>query len=101
MSTKQISQSGVWVTLEGFWNSTATGFFVGPFGAKIRVRLGGNRIGITRQEQTLDNVTTKRLEVGKSSIVYARMQVMVLEPTTISFDIIPGTVANLPPASEF
>jgi len=101
MSTKQISQAGVWITLAGFWNSTATGFFVGPFGAKIRVRLGGNRIGVTRQEQALDNITTKLLEVGRSSIVYARMQVMVLEPTTISYDIVTGTVANVPPAGQF
>ena len=68
-------RAGAWRTLETFFNASATGFFITPAGAQIKVRLGdGSFLGVDRQRQTLDGFNTKRLVVGGASIVVARMQ---------------------------
>ncbi len=77
-------QAGDWRTLATLWNTTATGVFLAPPGAQIKVRCGdGWPIGRDRQRQTLDGVTEKRLSVGRWSALVARMQVRVRQDTTI------------------
>ena len=59
------------------WNTNATGVFSCPAGAKIRVIYGYGWLSKTRQNQTLDCLTDKKLEVGKWSVFAARMQIKV------------------------
>ena len=70
-------KSGDFRTVATLWNTTATGIFQCPAGAKIRVRYGGGWFAVNRQNQTLDCQAARRLNVGKWSLVVARMQVKV------------------------
>ena len=70
-------KSGDFRTVATLWNTTATGTFRCPAGAKIRVRYGGGWFAVNRQNQTLNCDTAKRLSVGKWSLVVARMQIKV------------------------
>ena len=77
-------RAGDWRTLATLWNTTATGVFLAPAGAQIKVRYGdGWPIGRDSQRQTLDGVTEKRLNVGRFSVLVARMQVRVRQDTII------------------
>ena len=77
-------RAGDWRTLATLWNTTATGVFLAPAGAQIKVRYGdGWPIGRDRQRQTLDGVTEKRLSVGRFSVLAARLQVRVQSTTVI------------------
>ena len=77
-------RAGDWRTLATLWNTTATGVFLAPAGAQIKVRYGGGwPFGRDRQRQTLDGVTEKRLSVGRWSALVARMQVRVRQDATI------------------
>ena len=49
----------------------------------------------------MNGTTVKRLGVGKSSLVGARMQMNVTETASVTFDIEPGQVAQLPPEMHF
>lgn len=86
-------EPGSWVTLEQFWNAQGTAFFRNPAGARIRVRYGVGWFGKSRQEQTLDGGTYKKLAVGKAGITRARMQVKVTRPSDITYEIHGGGVA--------
>ncbi len=82
MSTRV--EAGDWRTLVTLWNTTATGVFLAPAGAQIKVRYGdGWPIGRDSQRQTLDGVTEKRLSVGRWSALVARMHVRVRQDTVI------------------
>jgi hypothetical protein len=100
LRTKTVTRGG-WRTLEGFWNVSTTGFFLLPQGAKIRVLHGYGWFSWSNQNQTLNGSTVKKLSVGKSSIVYARMQMNVTETGAVTYDIEPGQVAQLPPEIHF
>ncbi len=77
-------RAGGWRTVVTLWNTTATGVFIAPAGAQIKVRYGdGWPFGRDRQRQTLDGVTEKRLSVGRWSALVARMQVRVQQDTVI------------------
>ncbi len=77
-------RAGDWRTLATLWNSTATGVFLAPPGAQIKVRYGdGWPIGRDSQRQTLDGVTEKRLSVERFAELVARMQVRVQQDTVI------------------
>ena len=77
-------RAGDWRTLATLWNTTATGVFLAPAGAQIKVRYGdGWPIGRDSRRQTLDGVTEKRLSVGRWSALVARMQVRVQQDTVI------------------
>jgi hypothetical protein len=70
-------KSGDYRTLVTLWNTNATGVFNCPYGAKIRVLYGYGWFSKSRQEQTLNCQTDKKLEVGKWSVLAARMQIKV------------------------
>lgn len=79
-------RSGKWRTVQTLWNTTATGRFEDPAGAKIKVRYGGGWwFGKDRQKQTLDGAEEKVLRVGRWSLVLARMQVRVEETTDVTW----------------
>ncbi len=81
-----------WRTLETFWNASATGVFVDPSGAQIKVRYGVGWFGFDRQKQTLNGETQKRLEVGKGgSWARARMQMKVSRDSEVTYTLfLPG-----------
>ena len=56
-----------------------------PAGAKIRVLYGYGWFSKSRQEQTLDCRTDKKLEVGKWSVLAARMQIKVPESGNVNW----------------
>jgi hypothetical protein len=70
-------KSGDYRTLVTLWNTNATGVFNCPQGAKIRVIYGYGWFSKTRQNQTLTCQGDKKLEVGKWSVLAARMQIKV------------------------
>jgi hypothetical protein len=78
-------KSGDYRTLVTLWNTTATGVFSCPAGAKIRVIYGYGWFSKTRQNQTLDCLTDKKLEVGKWSVFAARMQIKVPESGNVTW----------------
>lgn len=100
LRTKTVTGGG-WRTLESFWNSSATGFFLHPEGARIRVRYGGGWFSWIRQNQTLNGTMVRKLSVGTGSLVVARMQMYVAATSTVTYDIEPGSVAVLPPGISF
>ena len=100
LRTKTVTGGG-WRTLESFWNVSTTGFFLNPPGAKIRVKHGAGWFSWTNQNQTLNGETVKKLSVGRSSLLWARMQMNVATTSTVIYDIEPGSVANLPPEIHF
>ena len=93
--------SGDWRTLESFWNANGTGFFRAPAGARIKVRYGVGFFGFNRQEQTLNGSDYKKLEVGWSSVAYARMQMRVSQSTEVTYDVYGGGVAVTTPEIPF
>lgn len=102
VKTKIITKGG-WKTLESFWNASGTGFFFFPLEASIRVRYGGNSWwnGHTRQQQKLDGQKWKKLAVGMGSLVYARMQISVVNDSEVLYHIYPGGVAATTPEIPF
>lgn len=86
-------EPGSWVTLEQFWNAQGTAFFRNPAGTRIRVRCGVGWFGKSRQEQTLDGGTYKKLTVGKTGVTHARMQIKVTKPSDITYEVHSGGVA--------
>ncbi len=96
LRSKTVTRGG-WRTLEWFWNVSTTGFFLHPEGAKIRVLHGGGWFSWSNQNQTLNGTTVKRLGVGRSSLLVARMQMNVATTVTVVYDIEPGSVAVMPP----
>jgi len=83
-------KSGKWRTLESGWNTAFICRFREPSGAKIKIRYGGGwPFGKNRQQQTLDGNTTKVVNVGRASFVYARVQIKVQRDTEVSYTYIP------------
>jgi hypothetical protein len=93
--TKEV-QPGKWRTVETLINVTGSAFFRLPAGAKIKVYVGKSPIGWSKQEQTLDGSTYKKLAVGGIDII-ARMQVKVRSRTWITYYYEPGHVIAMPP----
>lgn len=93
--------SGDWRTVEWFWNGKGTAFFKAPAGAKIKVRYGLGWFGFDRQEQTLNGVDYKKLDVGLGSLARARMQMKVSQTVDVTYDIDGGGVARLLPEIQF
>lgn len=77
--------SGGFRTLATLWNTTAGATFRCPSGAQIRVLYGYGWLSYSRQNQTLDCNTYKRLSVGGASVVGARMQIKVPATTYVSW----------------
>lgn len=96
LRTKTVTRGG-WRTLEWYWNTSTTGFFLHPAGAKIRVKHGGGWFSWSNQNQTLNGSTVKRLTTGTSSLLVSRMQMSVTETATVVYNIEPGSVAVMPP----
>ncbi len=98
IKTKRIKAGG-WRTVESFWNTTSTAFFLTPNGARIKIRYGSAWVGYDSGGQTLDGHTVKKLSVGMVSLAYARMQVRVSADADVTYDVHPGSVAR--PSPEF
>jgi hypothetical protein len=84
LKTKFIKK-GKWRTIEWFFNSNGTAFFKTPKDASIKVRYGAGWFGKDRQKQKLDGNTYKKLEVGKFSLLRARMQISVKEDIIVTY----------------
>ena len=93
-------RAGDWRTLESFWNVTTTVFFQEPAGAEIKIRYSGGWFGVDRQRQKLDG-TVRRLSVGPWSALVARVQIRTKQDASVTYDVEPGNVANLPPDLHF
>jgi hypothetical protein len=78
-------KSGSYRTLDTLWNTTATFGFICPQGAKIRVLYGYGWFSFSRQNQTLDCLNEKRLQIGGWSKVGARVQIKVLESGNVTW----------------
>lgn len=82
-------QSGDWRTLATLWNTTATGRFVCPANAQIRIRYGAGYWwtgAYNEQTQTLNCWNYKYLVVSKlKSLEGARMQIKVPTSTYVSW----------------
>lgn len=99
---KFIKQGG-WQTLESYWNATGTAFFLHPANAQVRVRYGGNSWwnGFTRQQQKVNGRYYIKVVVGKTSVLYARIQISVDTDQNIQYDVYPGDVAITSPQVPF
>lgn len=63
-----------------------TCLFVAPNGAEIKIRYGAGWIfGRDSQQQTLDGIHTKPLNVGKGSLAYARVQMKVRSDADVTY----------------
>ena len=71
--------AGGYRTLATLWNVSRTAEFMCPAGAKIRVLYGYGWLSKSRQNQTLDCTTPKRLSIGSWSKIGARIQINVPE----------------------
>jgi len=100
LRSKQV-RAGDWRTLESFWNVTTTAFFLRPAGAEIKIRYSGWWFGVDRQRQTLDGVSVKRLAVSRWSAFVARIQMKTKVDALVTYDVEPGSVANMPPGISF
>jgi hypothetical protein len=79
--------AGDWVTLESYFHTSATLTFQSPAGAQIKIRYGGGWIfGWDSQQQTLDGLHAKQLNVSQAaSTVGARVQIKVQRDTWVSY----------------
>lgn len=86
ISRTKTVRAGAWRTLESGWNATFSCRFLGPAGAKVKVRYGGGwPFGMDSQTTTLDGSHPKTLSVGGGSIAYARVQIKVQTDTQVSY----------------
>ena len=91
MKKTRFVEVGSWRTLERFWGRQGRAVFVGPVRAEIKVRYGnGRNLGKDLQRRTLDGLHARELKVGLWSLVYARMQILVLRSTNVTYDFYPG-----------
>lgn len=82
-------QSGDFRTLETFVAASGTGLFQGPAGARIKIHYGISFFGFDSQEQTLDGVTIKRLNVdGTEAIISGRMMISVPTSQNVTYQVI-------------
>jgi hypothetical protein len=88
-------EKGKWRTLEWFVFSEATGFFIGPSGGQVKIRVGYGFLGWNSQKKTLDGSHTKRLHVSSWSA--ARIQMKVSYSTIVNYAIETGDVLESPP----
>lgn len=90
-------KKGKWRTMEWFFNANGVTFFKGPRDASIKVRYGVGWLGKDRQKKKLDGGTYKKLQVGKSSLLRARIQIKVKQDTTVAYYFDgTGVAQNLP-----
>lgn len=86
-------KSGGWRTVEWFFNSKGRGAFSEPSGAQIKVRYGLSFLGKDRQKKKLNGKDVKVLNVGRSSIFRARMQIKVPKSTDVTYEIVGSGIA--------
>lgn len=91
VKSKRIKKGG-WRTLESFWNSQADIVFRKPAGAKVKVRYGVGSLAKDRQKQTLPGNKPLLVEVGKYSVLRARVQIYVEADTDVTYSVYPGGV---------
>ena len=90
VARQKFVQAGDWRTLESGWNATFGCIFHDPAGAQIKIRYGGGWwFGWDSQKQTLDGKSDKSVNVGRPSLVYARVQIRVQHDTTVRYTYIP------------
>lgn len=90
---------GDWRTLESGWNATFSCIFRGPEGARVKIRYGdGHWLGRNSQLQTLDG-NPRRLEVGKGSYAYARVQMRVQRVEVVTYTYV-TTGPDMPPSGN-
>lgn len=83
-------RAGDWRTLESGWNATFSCLFRDPAGAQVKVRYGdGWPFGRDSQQQTLDGTNNKSVNVGRASLIYARVQMKVQHDTEVRYTYIP------------
>ena len=81
---------GDWRTLEVFWNvPPTTCFFKKPSGAEIKLQYGVGIFGKESQKQKLDGINIKKIEIGRVSVVLARLQIKVKESTDVLYEYCP------------
>lgn len=100
LRTKRLT-AGRTHTLESFWNATATGYFRGPAGARIKVKYGVGWASVNTQSQILDGDTYAKLTVGKAALILARMRMKVPRDTDVTYDLEPGGVGTKLPEQRF
>jgi len=83
----KLVKAGDWRTLESGWNANFSCQFFLPAGAKIKLRKGLGWFGWNSQEQTLDGVTPKVINVG--GVIYSRVQMKVAHDVEVSYLYIP------------
>jgi hypothetical protein len=83
----KIVKAGSWRTLESGWNASFSCQFFLPAGAKVKLRKGVGWFGWNSQEQTLDGITPRVINV--SGLVYSRVQMKVSRDTEVSYLYIP------------
>ncbi|MEO6314772.1 MAG: hypothetical protein ABIU63_04640 [Chitinophagaceae bacterium] len=94
--TKNVKRGG-WRTLESGWNALFWVSFFNPHSAQIKVRYGGGwPVGWDSQKQTLDGVHVKFVQVTRSSVTYARVQVYTQVDTAITYTYYTGPFDGLP-----
>ena len=93
-------KAGAWRTVEALRGTSATAFFRAPIDAQVRVYYGLGPLGAERQVQTLDGEHYAKVEVG-TSLVPAKIQILVPRDATFTYDIYPGAVVVRAPAVAF
>lgn len=80
-------RAGAWRTLESGWNASFSCQFFLPAGAKVKLRKGYGWLGWNSQEQTLNRVAPKLINV--SGLIYSRVQMRVSQDTEVSYLYVP------------
>jgi hypothetical protein len=87
---EKLVRAGDWRTLESGWNVSFSCVFHDPAGAQVKIRYGdGWWFGRDSQKQTLDGKNDKIVNVGKGSLVYARVQMRVPHDTDVRYTYVP------------
>lgn len=82
----KLIKAGDWRTLEWGWNARFSCRFFLPAGARVKVRYGGGwPFGTDSQEQKLDGINPKVVNVGGGSIVSARVQILVQHDVEVRY----------------
>lgn len=83
-------KAGDWRTLESGWNSQFACRFVGPNGARVKIRYGVGFLGWDSQKRTLDGVSPMTLHVTRTGVFFARIQMRVSHDADVSYTYIPA-----------
>jgi hypothetical protein len=75
VKTKFVKKNS-WCTLEKFWNKKKAIIFYGPPNIKIRLKYGPPLLSITDQIFVLDGASEKLIEIGKWSLLTAKVEAL-------------------------